>query len=137
MMYVMSLAYDPASDSLFTITVPNAKTRQLVISRFDRKDLMLSEEFVPRIGPESGLALRDGGHSLAEYYLTGATVVDGRLFAVSPAYSTLLCVDLAGRSVVAAYALDGIEGATGIAVRHGEVFIAGEGNSVCVFDRPD
>jgi disulfide bond formation protein DsbB len=137
MMYVMSLAYDPVSDSLYTITVPNARTRKLVFSRFDRKDLTLSEEFIPTISSESGLVRRDGGQSLEEYYLTGAAIVDGRLYAVSPAYSTLLCVDLAGRSVIAAYTLDGIERAIGIAVRSGEIFIVGEHRVVFVFDKPD
>jgi len=43
---VMSAAYDPATDSVLTVSVPNPKNRKLVVSRFDRKDMTLSEEFV-------------------------------------------------------------------------------------------
>ncbi len=49
--YVMSLGYDPASHSLYAVTVPNSNQRRLVVSRFDRKDLMLSEECSPVLAP--------------------------------------------------------------------------------------
>ncbi len=49
MMYTMSAAFDPAGKSVYTITVPNAKVKRLVVSRFDADDMTLSEEFVPKL----------------------------------------------------------------------------------------
>ena len=54
MMYTMSAAFDPASKSIYTVTVPNTKVKRLVVSRFDRRDLTLSEEFVPALAPDVG-----------------------------------------------------------------------------------
>ena len=71
MAYTMSLAFDPDTQSLFTVSVPNDTVRRLVVSRFDRGDMTLSEEFLPcpvrdertsapREEPLAGRALRDG-----------------------------------------------------------------------------
>jgi len=136
MMYVMSLAFDPAADSLYTITVPNARTRKLVVSRFDRRDLTLSEEFLPQLAAGTRLAFRGEGRSLDEYYVTGATVQDGRLYAISCAYSTLLSIDPGRRAVAAAYALPGLDRPAGIAFRGDGLYVVGEGGAVWVYERP-
>lgn len=136
MMYVMSLAFDPATNSLYTITVPNAKVRRLVVSRFDRRDLTLSEEFVPMLGPESGLNFSGEKRSLDELYVTGAAVADGRMYAISAAHSALLAIDIAAHSVVAAHTIRGPARPTGIAIRGGDLYIIGEDGTVFVHDRP-
>jgi hypothetical protein len=84
--------YDPAADELITVSVPSPRHRRLVVSRFDRGDLTLSSEFLPRLGP--GLAQRDAERGLGEYVVTAADVADGLLYAVSAAYSTILVIDL-------------------------------------------
>jgi len=129
MMYTMSLAFDPAKNSLYTVTVPNAKVKRLVVSRFDRDDLTLSEEFAPTLAPDSGLKPAGEKRSLDEYYVTGATIAGGRLFAISAAYSTLLTIDLATHKVVAAREIAGLSRPTGIAIIGNDLYIV-NGNGV-------
>jgi disulfide bond formation protein DsbB len=115
MMYTMSLAFDPAGKSLYTSTVPNTKSKRFVISRFDQKDMTLSEEYTPAVAAESGLRLGTK-RSLDEFYVTGAAIDNGRLYAISAAYSTLLTIDLHTHQVVAAHAVPGLSRPTGLAV---------------------
>ncbi|MGA2260291.1 MAG: disulfide bond formation protein B [Acidobacteriota bacterium] len=136
MMYVMSLAFDPATKSLYTVTVPNSKVKRLVVSRFDGRDLTLSEEFSPTMAPESGLKFSGEKRSLDELYITGAAVADGRMYAISAAYGTLVTIDLAARSVVAAHAVPGLARPTGLAIRGGDIYIVGEGGEVFVIEKP-
>jgi disulfide bond formation protein DsbB len=136
MMYVMSVAFDPATSSVYTVSVPNARNRKLVVSRFDRKDLTLSEEFVPQLAAGGTLALSGTGRSLDEYFVTGATVLDGRLYALSTAYSTLLTIDLAKKAVTAAYVLQGLNRPVGIAFRKDQLYVLGDGGALSLFDWP-
>jgi disulfide bond formation protein DsbB len=135
MMYVMATAYDAASGSIFTVSVPNARVARLVVSRFDRKDLTLSEEFLPVVSPGSGLRLGDK-RSLDQYYVTGATMSGGRLHAISAAYGTLLTIDPATRALVSAHAVPGLQRPTGLAVKGGEIFIVSDGGTVTVVSAP-
>ena len=132
--YVLSLAYDAGADELVTVSVPSARHPQLVVSRFDRRDFILSSEFLPDLGP--GLAPPGPDRGLAEYRVTGATVSDGRLYALSAAYSTLLVIDLTSRTVTAAYAVPGLEHPVGLATRGDELLIAQADGRVAVVARP-
>jgi disulfide bond formation protein DsbB len=136
MMYVMSLAFDPATNSLYTVTVPNSKVRRLVIARFDRRDLTLSEEFTPALTPESGLKFSGEKRSLDELYVTGAAVAEGKMYAISAAFNTLVTIDLAGRSVVAAHGIAGLARPVGLAIRGNDLYIAGEGGEVFLVEKP-
>jgi len=135
MMYTMCAAFDPSTRSTLTVTVPNAKVKRLVVSRFG-DDYTLSEEFVPGLAPDSGLAL-GAGRRIEELYITGADVEDGRLYAVSAAFSTIVEIDLAKRAIVAAHAVPGLTRPVGLAVKGAEFFIAGEDGSVTVVARRD
>ncbi len=132
-LYALALAFDPADQELITVGVPTPRHRQLVVSRFDRSDLQLASEFLPRIAP--GLALAPG-RGLADYVVTGAAVADGRLYAVSAAYSTLLVVDLRSRTLTAAYALPGVVHPVGLAVRGPELLVAQADRRIAVLARP-
>ena len=134
MMYAMSAAYDPATKSVYTVTVPNNKVKRLVISRFGR-DLTLSEEFLPTIAAESGLKLT-GKRTLDEFYVTGTAIADGRMYAISAAYNTLLTIDLHARVVVAAHAIPGLVRPTGIALKGEDLYIVGESGALWVVARP-
>jgi len=134
LMYIQAAAYDPASDSVLTISVPNPKNRRLVVSRFDRKDMTLSEEFLPRLSPGSGLSLGEN-RSLDEYLVTGAAVADGMLYALSAAHSTVLTIDLAARRVVAASSVPGLDRPTGLAVKGSRFFIVNAAGQVVIADR--
>jgi disulfide bond formation protein DsbB len=135
MMYVLSAAFDPATNSVYTVTVPNNKVKRLVLSRFDRRDMTLSEEFSPTIAPAAGLALA-GKRSLDEFVVTGATIADGRMYAISAAYNTLLTIDLSTHMVVAAHTIPGLVRPTGIAVKGESLYIVGESGAVWVVGRP-
>ncbi len=136
MMYVMSLAFDPATNSLYTLTVPNSKVRRLIVSRFDRRDLTLSEEFMPTLASESGLSFSGEKRSLDEYYVTGATVADGRLYALSAPHGVLLTIDLAAHTVTSAHAIRGPDRPSGIAIRGADLYVIGEDGRVSVHERP-
>ncbi len=134
MMYVLSAAYDPATRSIYTVSVPNNKVKRLVVSRFDRRDMTLSEEFTPiAVGP--GLVF-PGRRSIDEFVVTGATIVDGALYAISAAYSTLLKIDLQTHRLVAAYSIPGLVAPTGIAARGDELYIVGADGRIWVVARP-
>jgi disulfide bond formation protein DsbB len=122
MNFILSLAWDRDRISLYTITVPNPRSPRLVVSRFDRTDMTLSEEFLPALDPASGLRLK-GGRSLDEFVVSAAAFHDGRLYAQSAAFSTLLAIDPVARTVVAARALAGIERPVGMAVRDGTLIV--------------
>jgi hypothetical protein len=132
--YVLSLAYDPVAEELVTVSVPSPRHRRLVVSRFARGDLMLASEFLPGLG--DGLAWSGDGRSLAEYVVTGAVVAEGRLYAISAAYSTLLVIDLARKTVAAAYAVPGIEQPVGLALRGHRLLVAQADGRIAVVDRP-
>jgi disulfide bond formation protein DsbB len=121
MNYVLSLAWDERGASLYTVAVPNPRSSRLVVSRFDRGDMTLSEEFLPRVDPGSGLQLQKG-RSLDEYIVTAAAFQDGRLYAFSASYSTLLIIDPAMHMVVGARALSGTEHPTGVAIREDTLY---------------
>ena len=112
MMYVMSAAYDSASNSVYTVTVPNNKVKRLIISRFDRNDMTLSEEFAPTLAKDAGLTLA-GKQTLDDFYVTGATIADGKIYAISAAYSTLLAIDLQTHEVTSARAIPALAAARG------------------------
>jgi disulfide bond formation protein DsbB len=133
-MYVSSLAYDAEARELVTVSVPSPRQQRMVVSRFDRRDFMLSSELLVRPGPD--LALSAPGRSLAEYVVTGAAVVDRRLYAISPAYCTLLVIDLVSGTLTEAYAVPGIEDPVGLAAREGELLIAQADGRIAVVSRP-
>jgi len=134
MNYVMSVGYGRDADSFYTVTVPNRRYSDLVVSRFVRDDLKLSEEYRPRLG--AGLALTGDQRSLDEYYVTGLTLDGGYLYAVSAAYRTLLVFDLHRRELVAVHGLDGPERPTGLALRSDELYVVNADGDVLVFDKP-
>jgi disulfide bond formation protein DsbB len=136
MHYVMSLAYGGETDSLYTVSVPNRRHRTLVVSRFDRGDLELSEEFLPRLAGASGLSLRSEDRSLDELYVTGLAVEGRRLYALSAAYGTLLVIDLDRRQVVEAYGVADLDRPTGLALHGSELYIVSSDGAISVVDKP-
>lgn len=133
-MYVASLAFDPSARQLVTVSVPNPRHRQLVVSRFARRDMVLSSEFEPRLA--EGLTLRGPERSLADYMVTGAAVADGRLYAISAAYSTLLMIDLRTKEVGGAYTVPDLTHPVGIAVRGRQLLVAQADGRIAVVGRP-
>lgn len=133
-LYVLALAYDSAAHEFITVGVPNPRHHDLVVSRFDRSDYLLSSEFLPRLG--AGLMPADSTRGLGDYVVTGAAVADGKLYAISAAYSTLLVIDLQSRTVSGAYAVPGIANPVGLAVRGGQLLITQSDGRIAVVPRP-
>ncbi|MFI5208625.1 MAG: hypothetical protein ACHQX4_11500, partial [Gemmatimonadales bacterium] len=133
-MYVLSLAFDPAAQELITVSVPNPRHRQLVVSRFARADMALASEFEPRLA--AGLVLKGPERTLAEYVVTGAVVADGRLYSISAAYSTLLVIDLGEKTVRAAYAVPGLAHPVGLAARGSQLLVAQADGRIAALERP-
>ena len=133
-MYVLSLAFDPAARELITVSVPNPRHHQLVVSRFARGDMVLASEFEPMLGP--GLALTARNRGVADYVVTGAVVAGGRLYAISAAYSTLLVVDLKDRILTAAYAVPGLAHPVGLTARGAQLLVAQADGRIAVLARP-
>jgi disulfide bond formation protein DsbB len=131
--YVLSLAFDEGARELVTVSVSSPRHRHLVVSRFDASDFTLSSEFVPRLGP--GMTLRDG-RSLADYVITGAVAMEGTLYAISAAYSTLLAIDLATRTLEGAWAVPGLEHPVGVAARGDELLVVQADGRIAVLARP-
>lgn len=135
LLYTMSAAYDADTKSILTLTVPNHLVKRLIISRFDRKDYTLSEEYSPSIAKASGLTLGDK-RSLGEFYVTGAAVKDGILYAISAAYSTLLAIDLTSHQLLAAYTVPDLKRPIGLAATADDLFILGDDRTVTILARP-
>jgi disulfide bond formation protein DsbB len=80
MMYTMSAAFDPATDSLYTVTVPNARSD-------DWSCRGSTADLTPvRVLADAFCRVRIAGgpkRSLDELHVTGATVANGRLYARS------------------------------------------------------
>ena len=133
--YTMSAAYDPASNSVYTVTFPNNLVQRLIVSRFDRRDLTLSEEYAPALSPASGLVLGPK-RTLGELAITGATTADGQLLLLSAAYGTLLTIDLGTREVVAAHAIPGLVRPTGLAIKGGDLYIVDDAGGLTIVARP-
>lgn len=131
--YVLSLAYDADADEFITVSVPSARHPRLVVSRFDRRDLTLSSEFLPELA--AGVTFDREDRSLGEYVVTGAAVADGLLYAFSAAYSTLLVIDLPVRAVTAAYAIPGVEHPVGLAVRGDQLLVVQADGQIVVVER--
>ena len=136
MMYVLSLAFDPSTQSIYTLTVPNSKIHRLVVSRFDRRDMTLSEEFALALPVGGNLALKAAGRSVDEFYVTAATAADGLLYAVSAAHNTLLVIDLAAHTLVAARSIPGLAQPVGIARKGDHLYILCRDSSVFVVATP-
>ena len=106
----------------------------MVVSRFDARDFMLSSEFMPRLAPDVTFA--GDGRSLAEYVVTGTEVVNGKLYAMSAAFSTLLVVDLDSKTVTGAYGVTGVLDPVGLASRGDELLLAQADGRIAVVKMP-
>lgn len=109
--HTLSMAYLPENNSVYSVTVPDEKKQKLIISRFDRADNMLSEEFIPTV--KAGIELKDG-KNIGNYYVTGLTAHNGDLYAVSKAFSQVLRIDPHKQQIVDVYQFNGIKNPQGI-----------------------
>lgn len=116
MYHVLSMAYLPENNSVYSATVPSMKHKKLIISRFDKRDNLLSEEFIPAV--KDGMTLREG-KTLADYYIMGLTAHDGALYAVSKQFSQVLKIDPVSKQITQVYEFSGIMNPQGITFKDG------------------
>jgi disulfide bond formation protein DsbB len=135
LLYVQSAAYDPATNSVYTVTVPNQRVKRLVLSRFDRRDLTLSEEFVPELSDSPALSLLPE-RSTEEFVITGAALAGRQLYLLSAAWGTLLTVDLDRRQVVAAHTIAGLARPTGLAIKADSLMVVDAAGTITILSRP-
>lgn len=121
LMYVMAAAVDPATHDVYTVTVPNVKSKRWVVSRFDGGDMQLSAEFMPK---------QDG------VYVTAATIAGGRMYALSAAHSMLLTLDLASGTITGARTIPGLSQPTGIAIKGGTFYIVSRSGALTIVRQP-
>ena len=86
--------------------------------------------------PESGLKFSGEKRSLDELYVTGAAVAEGRMYAISAAFGTLVTIDLVAHSVVAAHGIPGLARPAGIAIKGNDLYIVDDGGGVLVIEKP-
>jgi disulfide bond formation protein DsbB len=137
MMFVDAVAVDRAAGAIYTVSVPHRHARTLVLSRFDRRDMTLSAESVVRLGAPAPLAPAGEQRGLHEYHVSGLAFADGRLFAVSAAYSTLLVIDAASGLVTSAVGINGVDRPIGLAVRGDELLLVNAAGQMATIRRPD
>lgn len=130
--YVSALT--TGSQGLYTAAVPNPKRPSLIISRFDGRDRVLSEEFEPTIAPGGPELLR--GRTLADLAPVGLAVDGDKLLLVSGAYRTLVEIDLARRQILRAWSLPAMSRPTGLALRDADLLVLGADGQVSVLVRP-
>jgi len=103
MMYVMSATFDPASGSVYTVTVPNTRVKRLVISRFDRRDMTLSRSSRRRWRRDPGSRSRRRRARSTRSTRRGPRFAGGKLYVISAAFGTLLTIDPQARAVIGAF----------------------------------
>lgn len=95
--YVQSSAAD--GTYVYTATVPDNKNKtKFIISKIMMSDWMLSAEYTPKANLKEG-------RTLGELYVTGMAYENGKLYAVSKNFNTLLVIDEPTQTVEAAYSL--------------------------------
>lgn len=127
--FVRAAAVDSVRGAVYTLNLPNPRSPRLVVSRFDRGDLTLSQEFLPSLDAASGLHLLEG-RSLDELYFTGATMHDGHLLGVSAVFGLIVQIDVERGRVTGALGVPGLRQPAGIAVRGTDVYVSTEDGTI-------
>ncbi len=116
--YIDGLASD--GRYLYTITLPNRWNKQLVLQKFDTKDFKLSSETIVTAAPDLKL---ENGRTLDDYYVSGLAYENGKLYAISPRYSSLLVLNPATAEVEKIYELEGSTAPRSPYFRDGKMYV--------------
>lgn len=92
------------SDDKYTymLTVPNNKYKDLYVVEQLNSDKGLAAEWAPDLG--SNLSLKNG-RSINELYISALALNEGKLYAASKAYNTLIVIDPKEKSIIDVYGL--------------------------------
>lgn len=115
--YILTLAKDPQSRFMYSLSVPNERVKNIILIKVDTKDNMLSGESVVT----AGIALKQG-RDIKDYYVTAGDITGGKFLAYSKNYNTLLVIDLAEAKIIDAYAMPQIGDVSGMAIKGDSIF---------------
>ena len=100
MNFVTTANYDPATNALHLITAPNNKDKRIIVSSFDMKDRQVFQEK----NLTSQIPLKQGKKDL-DYYITASSFKDGKIYALSKNYKSLLVIDPSSVKIEKVYSL--------------------------------
>lgn len=133
LMYILGLDYDKEANSYFTLTVPNNKTKKLILSRFDANDRTLSQEDIVKV--DSSLKVKEG-RDLGEFYITAMDVVEDKIYALSRQYNSILVISKETNKVIDIYAFDeNIKDPRGLTVKDGKFYILTSSQKLFILDK--
>ncbi|BCD46194.1 disulfide bond formation protein B [Helicobacter suis] len=113
------------SDGIHTymLTVPNKYYKKLILVSMLDQDLGLSSESVVQTSKRTPLKNK---RTLGEFYITGLSFYQGRLFALSKAYNALLVINPYDATIIDAYGLPSlIKNASALAFMDNQLIITG------------
>lgn len=99
--FVGSETYDDASNTLYSVTVPNKFNKNSILLAFDMADKQVVSE--RNITAAKNLAVKPD--SKLDYYITGAVMHNGKLLALSINHRSLLVIDPAKAEIEKVYGL--------------------------------
>ncbi|MGP1579467.1 MAG: disulfide bond formation protein B [Wolinella sp.] len=118
--FVLSIAKDPASSYVYMLSIPNHRSKRTILIKHDTTDNLLSEESI--LKPSDKLTLKEK-RNIDEFYITSADIRDGKLFALSKQFNSLLQIDLASKTLEVVYPLPDMGDAHGLAIRDDSLFV--------------
>ncbi|MFC3847755.1 disulfide bond formation protein B [Helicobacter baculiformis] len=113
------------SDGTYTymLTVPNARYKNLILVSMLDQDLGLNAEHVVQVTKNNPLKPK---RNLSEFYITGLTLYQGKLLALSKAFNTLLVIDPMSAQILDAYGLPSqIHNASALAIVDDALVVVG------------
>ncbi|BEG57509.1 hypothetical protein NHP21005_11970 [Helicobacter sp. NHP21005] len=127
--YILSARSD--GTHTYMLTVPNKRYKQLILVGMLDQDLGLSSEAVVR--PLKTNPLKKG-RTLGEFYITGLAFYQGRLFALSKAYNTLLVINPYDATIIDAYGLPAsVQNPTALTFVDNALIVSGYANKHDIF----
>lgn len=127
--YILSARSD--GTHTYMLTVPNKRYKQLILVGMLDQDLGLSSEAVVR--PLKTNPLKKG-RTLGEFYITGLAFYQGRLFALSKAYNTLLVINPYDATIIDAYGLPpSVQNPTALTFVDNALIVSGYANKHDIF----
>lgn len=97
--YIESFAADKKYS--YSITVPDNLQQDLILIKQSNADELLSAEVIPEVG--STVELKDG-RTIGELYTTALTYKDGKLYAASKNFNTIIVIDVSTDEIIDTYA---------------------------------
>lgn len=93
--YVLTARSDDTNT--YMLTVPSNRYKKLIVVEQLNSDRGLAAEYIPTL--DSNVKLKDK-RNLGELYITGMGIKDGKLYAISKNYNTIIVIDTNSKKIV-------------------------------------